>query len=1177
MVPPDESGPDDSYPNHIYPPIISEVVNHESGIRSPTTEADGNSSPLRAEALPIARAEISASMPPKGGAFHFKCAGQSMDSSLLSVPMKINLLSTSIVALGLVGFAAAADIPWPEHPRPDFQRPAWVNLNGQWAFAFDPKDEGEKAGWFKPDHKLALKITVPFPWESKLSGIADTEYKGVAWYSREVTLPDGPEWQGKDAWLVIGACDWEATVWVNGEEATRHVGGYMPFDVNLSKFAKPGEKVTVTIRAVDITDPQQPTGKQVHWYTRTSGIWQTVYLEARPAAHILNMRVFPSLKDGAGKFELLLTKATDGKNVRLSSPDGAFESTTVRARQLKGTETACTAVLTAKLKQPRPWSPDDPHLYPVILEVLDGKRVADRVESYFGLREISIAKAPGRDYQYIYLNGKPLYLAGALHQSFHPDGIYHYPNDAVMRSDYELCKQIGINFLRIHIKAPIPRELYWADKLGVLIMQDMPNFWHHSNQARAWYEKMLEETIARDFNHPAIFAWVDFNETWGLNNPGPYDAERQKWVAGIYRKTKELDPTRLVEDNSPCYYDHVETDINSWHFYINDYAAAKKHLAEVVEKCHPGSSFNCCEGWTQKDAPLINSEYGGISAGLGDQDISWCFKFLTNELRLHDKICGYIYTELSDIEWEHNGFVNYDRSPKEYGYEYWHPGFTLKDINNPDFVVIDAPPMIELKDKEVVRVPIRISHWSSHEAKDLKLRWCTHWPAPPTLSPAAPELRWESRPAKWRPFTVVEQEPIVVTAMKDRPVGALLVELLDGEQVLARNYINLCQQIKHPGIQATGKDRLTLTFSPGDFAERTFAGAVPIVSGQPSDWVAGRESGYYQYELELPYGAALDHLQSITVSAELASRGLEEKLDWPARRTPHDKPQTDGKKHPTDVRVSINGVELGRAKLPDDPADARGALSHYRGLAGGYGYMTAITVADEDKLARIAKEAGAERLLRLRFEVPADASSKGGLTLYGAGLGCHGLPPSVVLTFKPGHGPAEDFKQDKSPAVNQAREAIRALVPTAEAGGYEWRFTMTQPAADWTAPEFDASAWRKGRGGFGSRGTPNAVIGTSWRSPEIWLRTEFTLDDPASVRGGSWRIYHDEDVEIYLNGVKVVALGEYTTEYINLPLEPNALKELKKGRNVLAVHCRQTSGGQNVDVGLTLLGPTGQK
>ena len=174
---------------------------------------------------------------------------------------------------------------------------------------------------------------------------------------------------------------------------------------------------------------------------------------------------------------------------------------------------------------------------------------------------------------------------------------------------------------------------------------------------------MLRGNIARDYNHPSIISWCNFNETWGLGgNEYKEMTDRQEWVREMYHLAKSLDTTRLIEDNSPCLYDHVETDINSWHFYINDYDRAKEHIANVVAETYPGSGFNYAGDNVQSDAPLINSEYGGISAGAGDKDVSWCFKYLTNELRLHPKICGYIYTELQDIEWEHNGFMNYDLS-----------------------------------------------------------------------------------------------------------------------------------------------------------------------------------------------------------------------------------------------------------------------------------------------------------------------------------------------------------------------------------------------------------------------------------------------------------------------------------------------------------------------------------
>ena len=663
----------------------------------------------------------------------------------------------TILLLTVLTFPQAwvyAEIPWPEHPRPDFERAPWVNLNGPWSFAFDPDDAGVQAEWFKAGvGKLDRKIVVPFPWESELSGIHQPDYKGVAWYAREVELPSGPGWEGKNAWLVIGACDFEAKVWIDGQLACEHAGGYLPFEVNLSRFGKPGQRVTVVVRAVDRTDWQQPIGKQVdRWYTRTSGIWQTVYIEPRSAVHIRAMRTTPDVESGTVLYEIEVNKEAPAHTVAITSPEGAFEPAgaayTLDAKVIQ---------VLVKVRDPQAWSPDSPKLYPAVLTLRDvNNHPIDEVRGYFGLREISTGKAPDGDFNHVQLNGKPIYLRGALHQSFHPKGIYQYPDDAAARADYEIARQLGLNFLRIHIKVPTPRELYWADKLGVLIMEDMPSFWRYTPQAQAWWQDMARGAIARDCNHPAVFAWILFNETWGIGDGG-YKPDRQAWVEGMYWWAKKLDPTRLVEDNSPCSYDHVATDINSWHFYINSYSDARRHIREVVEKTYPGSTFNFAKGYEQNDAPLMNSEYGGIGAGSGDQDVSWCFKFLTNELRRHDKIGGYVYTELCDIEWEHNGFVNYDRTPKEFGYGFWFPGFSPADLNNADFVALNSPPMIELAPMQDREVGVEVSHWSDRKAANLALRWRVDW-----LDRFGRrfEGQWEQQPAEWRSFEVVEQPGI---------------------------------------------------------------------------------------------------------------------------------------------------------------------------------------------------------------------------------------------------------------------------------------------------------------------------------------------------------------------------------------------------------------------------------
>ncbi len=1094
---------------------------------------------------------------------------------------------TSILLIGIGSWFGTTPpaIPWPEHPRPDFQRPAWVNLNGRWSFEFDPGDVGEKEQWYLPGGRtLAREIILPFPWESRLSGIGDTAYQGVAWYARRVTLPEGDAWEGKDPWLIIGACDWECRLWVNGRPAGEHVGGYVPFEVNLAPYGRPGETLWLVIRAVDRTDPQQPTGKQVGWYTRTSGIWQTVYLEPRSRAFLRRFETCADVARGTIACRLRVTHSA-GLSARVVSTDGAFPPAECPRLPEFG-----YAVCTVRPDRPRAWSPEDPVLYPAAIEIHDGPRVVDRVETYLALREISTAPAPGRDYRYVYLNGRPVYLRGALHQSFHPEGIHQYPDDAALRSDYELCKRIGLNMLRIHIKAPIPRELYWADRLGVLIMQDMPCFWQYSAQAREWFERMLPRVIQRDCNHPSVFAWVDFNETWGIGDGG-YGPDRHAWVAGIYEYTRILDPTRPVEDNSPCNCDHVVTDINSWHFYINDYDEARRHIREVVEKTRPGSPFNCVAGRVQDDDPLINSEYGGISAGLGDQDISWCFKYLTNELRLHDRICGYVYTELSDIEWEHNGFVNYDRTPKEFGYAYWHEGFSPADLNAADFVVIDAPPCLRLAPGRTVDVPLRISHFSDHAAPAPVLRWRQDWldlsgPAPPA---EGGRIRgtWESRPIVWKPFEVVDGPVVTVSAPAagGPAVGALLVELVDPSsaggatadepRVLARNYINVWVEVPLPRTEVLDERSIVLRFDPVDFAEAEWSeGSSAGLSHMRADKAFWRGAGRTTYRLQMPGELDLQGLESLELRAEVSAKAGDEKLDWPAVRKPCDYPQTDGKKWPSEVVVAFNGVEAAREILDDDPADARGVLSHVEQFhPGSYGRLLTLEINrqdDGDVLARILTDMAGRRRLTVCFAVPEDAQHRGGLAVFGDRLGRFPADPMVILRFGEPHG-LRTSDPDQPVAVERLIDRLKTLITPADAGSHAWQWTIRQPPGNWMQPDFDAAAWNSGQGGFGRKGTPGAVVRTSWTTPGIWLRTTFELPAETRPAGAHWRLHHDEDVTVYLNGREVLRRKGHTTGYTDVPLDEVALQALCPGRNVVAVHCRQTVGLQYVDLGLLLL------
>ena len=711
------------------------------------------------------------------------------------------------------------DIPRPEYPRPDFQRGTsegidWICLNGTWEFAFDPDDTGEQNQWFAlastADSPWTLQIQVPYPWES-LAAWGDEEqadnatylsknayitpeevtcggldregnYRDeprhtIGWYRKTVSIPEN--WGDKRVILKFGAVDWETTVWVNGQRIGKYENGYLPFEFDITDALTPGEPACIVVRAYDAQDHgEQLAGKQIGWYVRTSGIWQSVYLEPRNETHIAQCHITPDIDNASATFAVKVDGHTENTGYNLRWTCGGLGGTV----EVSGNDTCWT--ITIPPEQLRLWDVDSPNLYDVTLELLAENTVVDRISTYFGMRKVSIAKAPGGDYQYIYLNNRPVYLLGALNQSFNPESVYTFLTDEAIRRDIERAKEFGFNFLRLHIKVDEPRLYYWADKLGLLFMCDIPNFGDYTEKAKARFEKTLRGNIDRDYNHPSIISWCNFNETWGLGGREYKDMhDRQEWVREMYHLAKSLDTTRLIEDNSPCLYDHVETDINSWHFYINDYEQAKEHIANVVEKTYPGSAFNYVGGNVQSDAPLINSEYGGISAGAGDKDISWCFKYLTNELRLHPKICGYIYTELQDIEWEHNGFMNYDRSIKAFGYDYL-------DINTLDFIAIDYPPGTTVTPGEKIRADIYASHFSHQSITGTTLHWQLD-----TMSATGDITRGCVSGSVEIPFPQYQVQNVhqLELTMPDvhSAVGTLHIWVTDGTgTVVARNFIN---------------------------------------------------------------------------------------------------------------------------------------------------------------------------------------------------------------------------------------------------------------------------------------------------------------------------------------------------------------------------------------------------
>lgn len=1058
----------------------------------------------------------------------------------------------ALLAAALTLPAAAQTWQQPEdHPNPIWARP-WVSLNGPWSFRFDEEDAGLEQQWWRTG-EYDRTIEVPFPWQSQLSGIGATDYQGAAWYQRTVAVPADA---GPRIFLVFGAVDWTASVWVNGREAGSHTGGYTPFEFDITDYVTPGQSARITVRAVDNTGPETPNGKQTGWYTPTGGIWQTVYLESRGASYLSKARAYPDIDRECVRYVFDVQAAQAGEyevtvNARCGARCGGREHAAHAKAMLESG--ANEMKVTLPVPDPALWSPDSPALYMARVELKAGEDTIDTAHTYFGMRKVSRGTYNGSEHEYILLNNKPVYLRGALHQSFNPEGVYTHPNDAFIRADYELAKRLGLNMLRIHIKTEEPRCLYWADRLGILIMADVPNYWKHSDRAKRLWEATMRAQIARDFNHPSIFSLVCFNETWGIGDGG-YGPERQEWVRDMYLLAKQLDPSWLIEDNSPCRYDHVVTDINSWHFYIDRYERARDHIAEVVEKTYPGSTFNYAEGWKQDTAPLINSEYGGVSAGSGDRDISWVFLHLTNLLRKHGKICGYVYTELSDIEWEHNGFVNYDRRPKAYHYP---AGITVSHLQQAEFPVLDCPPYQRVEPGQRVSIPVLLSHWSEREG--LVLRFSAHG-ASVEGTPWSTSIGVAERPVtEAEPFKVSPQGSYDITMPEGRGLIFVAADVMDGAERLASNYCVLDLR----GQAWAGPREYAAPFPAGALSDITFA-TDEAPRELKHDKVSGFGTGYMEYTLRLPEGLAPEAVESCRFVGEMSARASTERLDWPARRKSGDYPQTDEPAWPTDIVFSLNGREFGQVTINNDFADARGVLSHVAHYHhGSNGPLLDVPIAG-GAFDALKKALADNREVTLRFEVPKDAAHPGGLAIYGEDMGAYPVNPSLVFTLTPGTA-------KPTGAVETVNTLESRWVTLLDHGpnGHLWRYTLEEPDEGWVKRRFDDDDWEKGRAGFGTPGTPGALIGTKWDTQDIWLRTELDMDRGLKDAQMVAQLHHDEDVEIYVNGGLLLERKGYRGDY-----ETVILSEDQRGlfsflrKNVIAIHCRQTRGGQFVDFGL---------
>lgn len=566
--------------------------------------------------------------------------------------------------------------PRPEHPRPQFQRERWLNLNGAWNFAFDFGLSGEQHGWPANPDALDRQITVPFCPESRLSGVAHTDFIPAIWYHRAFAVP--ADWSGQHVLLHFGAVDYDCRAWVNGQFVGRHYGGGSSFHFDITDALQPGDNQLVVCARDDVRSPLQPGGKQcpdLHsrgcHYTRTTGIWQTVWLEAVPSSRIDRVRIVPDLDDFRFVITPTLSGATRSQLFQVTLIDGGEEVASTRMSATSGIP------LFLDVPDPVLWGLEHPYLYDLRLELLDGDQVIDQVSSYAGLRKFHIE---GNKF---YLNDAPLFLRFVLDQGFYPDGIWTAPADAELKADIERSQAVGFNGARLHQKVFEERFHYWADRLGYLTWgefydwgMDFGNGQSVRNQQREW-----REIVMRDLNHPSIVAWTPFNETAGQVR-GNAEVHRQV-LQEAYDLTRDLDPTRPVNDASG--YVHVCTDIFTVHDYDQNPETFRQSYASVDPQ-HPENARVCNPDLSvpYQGQPYVVDEYGGTwwveGSGVegADRSAGWGYgnrpesieevyariQKLTAVLTQHPHIAGFTYTQLTDIEQEQNGIYTYDRSPK---------------------------------------------------------------------------------------------------------------------------------------------------------------------------------------------------------------------------------------------------------------------------------------------------------------------------------------------------------------------------------------------------------------------------------------------------------------------------------------------------------------------------------
>jgi len=575
-------------------------------------------------------------------------------------------------------------IPRPEHPKPQFERSDWQNLNGAWNFAFDDQNLGEKDKWHKKE-ELEEKIIVPFSFETKASGIADRSEHNFIWYQRKFRVEVDSE---KKIILNFGAVDYKTKVWINGRFAGSHSGGYDSFAFDISDFVDYREENNLVVKVEDSRSKSQPRGKQTYkndnflcWYTRTTGIWQTVWLEyVDQNLYLRDLKITPDIDQseveldyffnavdfGTGNYKLLTTIEFEGKKIT----EFEFEITKANYKLKINVEDENNEL---KL-----WYPDSPNLYDLKLTLFRDNEVVDQLSSYFGMRKISI------EADQILLNNQPFYQKLILDQGYWPDSLVTPPSDQAIKKDVELAKKMGFNGARKHQKIEDDRFYYWADKLGLLVWAEMGSTYEFSEQAVENFSLQWQRVVKELYNHPSIVCWVPFNESWGIEAVKS-NKKQQSFTESIYQLTKSIDSERPIISNDG--WEHTTSDIITFHDYVESIDKLRQTYLEKIDKLLAnkevfndqvyieGGKFIMADNYDYQGQPLLFSEFGGVAFqnkegwGYGEQvqtkeELFQRIEKLMVLIKEAEYFRGYCYTQLTDVEQEKNGLLDENREFK---------------------------------------------------------------------------------------------------------------------------------------------------------------------------------------------------------------------------------------------------------------------------------------------------------------------------------------------------------------------------------------------------------------------------------------------------------------------------------------------------------------------------------